>query len=264
MTTTAVRSPLSELPPIGLDELTARAELQTRVDRKYVLPLGEAYDLLGEVSPDTRILEIDSIRSFAYESTYFDTPDLTSYLLAAHRRRRRFKVRTRIYLDSFLCWLEVKTRGARGNTVKSRLPYEPGNRATLTPGRWFVDTALATKLIPDSDALVFVPTLMTRYRRSTLFLPETTSRVTIDTDLTWEDADLRTLRLPHLAIVETKTGSTASHVDRLLWARGYRPTRISKYATGLAALRPNLPAMRWRRTLRRHFAPAGCPTTSWL
>jgi hypothetical protein len=46
------------------------------------------------------VLEIDGARSFAYDSTYFDTPDLDAYLLAATRRRRRFKVRTRTYVDS--------------------------------------------------------------------------------------------------------------------------------------------------------------------
>jgi hypothetical protein len=29
---------------------------------------------------------------------------------------------------------------------------------------------------------------------------------------------------------------------------------MSKYATGLAALRPDLPANRWSAVLRRHFA----------
>jgi hypothetical protein len=98
--------------------------------------------------------------------------------------------------------------------------------------------------------------MITRYRRSTLYLPTTASRVTVDHDLEWEESRGRSLRLPGMVIVETKTGSTASRVDRLLWAHGCRPLRISKYATGLAALRPDLPAGLWRRTLRRHFADA--------
>ena len=53
-------------------------------------------------------------------------------------------------------------------------------------------------------------------------------------------------------VVETKSAA-ASPMDRLLWSRGVRPTRISKYATGLAALDPALPHNRWSRTLRRHF-----------
>lgn len=256
MTANVDCSPPAHLRSIGLSELTERAELQTRVDRKYVLPVGEAQAVLAQVGPDTRALEIDGVRLFAYRSIYFDTPDLTSYLLTAQRRRRRFKVRTRTYLDSAECWLEVKTHGARGSTVKYRLPYQPDHETSLSPGRQFVDAVLAQESIELGDDWIFVPTLVTRYRRSTLFLPATASRVTIDTELIWQgDAD--PLRLPGLAVVETKTGSTASCVDRLLWARGHRPTRISKYATGLAALRPDLPAAPWRRTLRRHFIHPG-------
>jgi hypothetical protein len=246
--------PLSTLESIELDELVARAALQTRVDRKYVLPVAEAWEVLALVEPGTRVLDIDGVRSFGYTSTYFDTPDLASYLSTARRRRRRFKVRTRTYLDSAQCWLEVKTRGARGSTVKDRLPYQLDHQSTLAPGLDFVADVLDRKSIRLGAEPVFVPTLVTRYRRSTLFLPSTASRVTVDTDLVWQGAG-PPLHLPELAVVETKTGSTASGVDRLLWARGHRPVRISKYATGLAALRPELPATPWRRTLRQHFAP---------
>ncbi|MEV4352468.1 hypothetical protein AB0J83_49085 [Actinoplanes sp. NPDC049596] len=42
-------------------------------------------------------------------------------------------------------------------------------------------------------------------------------------------------------------------MDRLLWSLAHRPAPPSKYATGLAALRTDLPANRWRPLLRRHF-----------
>ncbi|MDW5323986.1 polyphosphate polymerase domain-containing protein [Plantactinospora sp. KLBMP9567] len=248
-------APPAHLKPIGLDELTERAALQTRVDRKYVLPVTEARAVVAQLDLDTLALEIDGRRCFNYRSVYFDTPELTSYLLTAQRRRRRFKVRTRTYLDSAECWLEVKTRGRRGNTVKDRLPYRPDHERSLTLGRQFVDDVLARESI-EVGGRVFAPVLVTRYRRSTLFLAATVSRVTIDTELAWE-GDTGPLQLPGLAVVETKTGSTASCVDRLLWARGHRPVRISKYATGMAALRPDLPSAPWRRTLRRHFAFTG-------
>jgi hypothetical protein len=267
MTASTLDPPLSHLPPIALTDLTDRAELHTRTDRKYVLSLSETTALLSQLRPDTQVLQIASARSFRYESVYFDTPDLTSFRLTAYRRRRRFKIRTRTYLDSALCWLEVKTPGLRGETVKNRLPYLPRNRTTVLPGRSFVDAVLATLAIANYAELAFAPTLVTRYRRSTLFVPATASRATIDTDLAWEDSDGHCLRLPHIAVVETKTGSAASHVDQLLWARGHRPTCISKYATGLAAMRPDLPAAPWRRTLRRHFAlttpPADEDLSGW-
>ena len=55
-------------------------------------------------------------------------------------------------------------------------------------------------------------------------------------------------------VLETKSGSAAGPLDRHLWAHGIRPSRISKFATGMAALRPELPANRWHRTLRRSLS----------
>lgn len=256
MTVSTMCSPLAQMTPISLGELTEVAALQTRVDRKYVARAEDLDGLIAQVETEARVLQIGQIRCFAYESVYFDTPNLTSYMLAARRRRRRFKVRTRTYLDSSQCWLEVKTRGPRGSTVKNRLPYECSDRAALAPGRWFVDSTLTNESIKNSEEMPLLPTLVTRYHRTTLFLPSTTSRATIDTELSWQDRDGRWMEVPGLAIVETKTGSTASGLDRILWASGHRPARISKFATGLAALHPELPVGRWRRTLRQHFATA--------
>ena len=57
-----------------------------------------------------------------------------------------------------------------------------------------------------------------------------------------------------IAVVETKNPATPSPADRALWEAGYRPTRISKYATGMALLHPELPANRWYRTLTHELA----------
>ena len=48
--------------------------------------------------------------------------------------------------------------------------------------------------------------------------------------------------------------SAASATDRLLWRAGHRPVPVSKFATGLAALNPDLPRNRWARILRGPFA----------
>jgi VTC domain-containing protein len=248
------------MEPITLAELTALADLQIRVDRKYVLPRAALAAVLAGLCPTTRVLDIDGRRSFRYASVYFDTPELTSFRLAARRRRRRFKIRTRTYVDSAQCWLEIKTEGVRGGTVKDRLPYETAHHACLEPGREFIDA-----VVPVSG-LAFAPVLVTRYHRTTLYLPDSASRVTIDVQLGWRTPG-HDLWLPEVAVVETKSGSAACQVDRLLWGHGHRPASISKYATGLAALRPDLPATPWRRTLRRHFAagrPVAADPAGWL
>lgn len=238
---------------VTLDELNAVASLQTRVDRKYALEAGDAHGILSLLPGGTRVLEIDGTRALAYESMYFDTPDLASFRMAAHARRRRFKLRTRAYVESEVAFLELKTRGARRTTVKDRLPYDIRHCDELTDdGITYAAGALADLHI-DPDELG--ATLSTRYRRTTLLLPGG-SRATVDTDLEWEDTHGAVLRRPDLVIVETKSAGAASELDRLLWAHGHRPATLSKYGTGLAALRPALPANKWTRVLRRHFDAA--------
>ncbi|MFF3938532.1 VTC domain-containing protein [Streptomyces phaeofaciens] len=249
------------LRPVGLDELVARAELLTRVDRKYVLPLADLPFVLGGLDTGVRALDIDGQRDFGYRSRYLDTPALDAYLGAARGRRRRFKVRIRSYLDSGLDFLEVKTRGPRGTTVKQRIPYEGDGRRLEGGARGYADTVLAGAGI-DSRGFVLRPTLTTTYRRTTLLLPDG-SRLTVDTGLVWALPDGGgVLGAPDRAIVETKSGRAGSGADRLLWSLGHRPCTVSKYGTGLAALRPGLPAHRWLPVLRRHFPTAldGSPT----
>ena len=272
-----------------LAELNSAAGLLTRVDRKYLVPASCAQELVDGLAPHARALTIDGRRRFSYASTYFDTPGLEAFMLAARKRRRRFKVRTRTYLDTGLCFLEVKTRGARGTTVKRRMSYHPDDASRLTgPGRSFVAVCLASTRVTGPAAAREIaaalrPVLATTYERTTLHLPDAEARATIDTALTWRrltpGARARTtaagagapqaLRPAHLtaaiddgepvavtglAVVETKNPATPSPADRALWDAGHRPTRISKYATGMALLHPELPANRWYRTLTHELA----------
>jgi hypothetical protein len=298
MTTTATTdvlgTSLADLPAVHLDELTDQAALQRRVDRKYVVPVAACLPLLADLgSRGAHVLEIEGRRTFGYDSVYLDTADLTCYLQAAHRRPRRFKVRTRTYVDSGQCWLEVKTRDRRGWTVKHRTAYDVRDRALLTTeGRLFVEQVLAAAGLGLDGGTTLDAALRSVYRRSTLHLPRTRSRVTLDTRLmfrglgptsprpgtaaasealrsvtpgvaaqeaaTQEAVGLEAVTLPGYAVVETKTDGRPCAADRLLWAGGYRPVRISKYGTGLAALDPDLPANPWQRVLGRElFRPAG-------
>ena len=277
------------LATTSLAELNDAAGLLTRVDRKYLVPLERAQELVGGLTSEARVLDIDGRRRFSYASTYFDTPGLEAFMLTARKRRRRFKVRTRTYLDTGLCFLEVKTRGARGTTVKRRMGYHPDDASRLTgSGRAFVAACLASTGVTGPAAARDVaaalrPVLATTYERTTLHLPDAEARATIDTALTWRrltpGARTRTpavtvgapqaLRPGHLAaaindgepvavadvaVVETKNPATPSPADRALWDAGHRPTRISKYATGMVLLHPELPANRWYRTLTHELA----------
>jgi hypothetical protein len=246
---------------IALDDLVARASLLTRLDRKYLLATADLPAVLDRLPAGVEVLEIDHRRSFGYCSVYFDTEQMDSYLAAAHRRRRRFKIRLRSYVDTGTHFVEVKTRGARGLTVKHRIPYTGDGSDLGISGRDHARAVLADAGIP-ADPAGFRSVLSTHYRRTTLFVPWTGVRVTVDTDLSWALPDGSTLCLPHRAVVETKSVRAASDIDRLLWSLKHRPRPISKYATGLAALRPDLPANRWQPVLRRHFTTVPEITTA--
>ncbi|GAA5032382.1 polyphosphate polymerase domain-containing protein [Microbacterium fluvii] len=248
---------LERFAPVALDELVSEAGLLTRVDRKYLVPRGELDAILGAIDEPARVLEIDGARRFGYASVYFDTPDLLSYRMAAQPRRRRFKLRTRSYLDVGTSFLEIKTKGARGTTVKERTEYDPELVDVLTDdARDEVAAAFDTIGVAADRADDLLPTLTTRYRRATLLAADGTGRATIDTDLQWIDIDGSGFELPHLAIVETKSPASASRIDRMLWRCGHRPASVSKYATGMAALHPGLPHNKWARLLRTSFHDA--------
>ena len=246
---------VAALPSIDLDELIGRGSLLTRTDRKYALSTADAAMALELVDPtSTRVLEIDGVQNLGYTSVYLDSMGLDTFLLAARERRRRFKVRTRRYESNGAAFLEVKTR-FREQTVKHRLPGERLIDGRLgEAGAGFVAGTLRDAGVRNVAVGGLTPSLRVDYRRVTLFHEPTESRVTIDTGLTWWD--VRTgewLSRPELAIIETKSAGRPAGMDRLLRSLGHRPDRISKYATALAAMHPQLPSTKWRRVLRQHF-----------
>ena len=157
MTVALALPALRALDPVTLEEVVAAADRQVRIDRKYVLPQ-RAVDGILTAAAETdgvRALEIGGEREFDYASLYFDTPDLLCFHAAGQGRRRRFKVRTRDYLDSGESWLEVKVRGPRGTTVKERMPSAPGLRRLTGEAAAFVTDRLTAHGIEPAATLFF-------------------------------------------------------------------------------------------------------------
>lgn len=255
----AVAQRLAQLPSIGLASLVERAELQTRVDRKYVIRTSVLAALLYQLSDSTAVLQIDGRRHFGYQSVYFDTADVRCFRDHQQGKRRRFKVRTRTYVDSDETMFEVKSVGSRGETVKSRLPYEVADAHRWTNAA----RDFTSKILGDADiAAQLRPTLTTTYRRATLF--DGAARITIDAGLAFQMVPGIDYRAPEdTVIVETKSAHGRSLADTVLRQMGARPESVSKYCVGVALFHPHLPASRWRRTIRRSFlglAPQAQPT----
>ena len=246
----ALRSAAHQLDAISLAEVLAVAELQSRVDRKYLVTPEQFHLLVRELRCDLRVLEIDGLRDFRYESVYFDTAGLAAYRHSATGRRSKFKVRTRTYLDSGECMLEVKTEGGRGETVKARMPYAIADRERLTVQ---AHDFVAQHLDGFADPADLSRVLRTCYSRMTLVDGAAGSRVTCDARLVCTTPDGAESVMDRYVLVEVKSLGGATTVDRALWSIGERPVAISKYCVGLALVHPDLPANRWNRTLRRYF-----------
>ena len=195
-----------------------------------------------------RVLEIDGRRRFGYLSTYFDTagsrPASSARPTGAVAATRCAPAATWTADQQFL---EVKTRRG-GCTVKHRVAWEQPIRHLDGGAREFVAEALGEDRIRLDEELE--PVLDVTYTRSTFLMPDGAARATVDTHLTWSDRQTGQERTADgLVIVETKSSARASVADRVLWGRGHRPVAVSKYATGLATLRPDLPHNRWHRLL---------------
>jgi len=248
--TTGTDTPAAHaLPPISLRDLDESAGLLRRTDRKYVLDPRTFDQAVRALTGDARVLEIDGVKTFGYRSTYFDTPTLDLYHDAAHRRRHRFKVRIRNYVDAGFSMLEVKTKSGRDQTVKLRMPYEAdGDGALSSEALAFVDDAVGGS--PLTSRLL--PVLVSEFDRTTVVDPSAGTRFTADVHLRCTDRQGRSVGLDQV-ILESKSGGSPSEIDRWLWAHHIRPTKISKYCTSMAALDPMLPANKWHRTLCDHF-----------
>jgi hypothetical protein len=241
------------LPPVGLEEVLSTSELMTRVDRKYIVPAATMAHLAADLAGRFEVLQIGGRRQFGYSSTYFDTPDLLTFRQHRQGRRRRYKIRTRTYLDGGGRWLEVKFSGARGSTDKHRIPYT-GAADVLTPEAFgFVAETLANGLhLSPPDQLG--PVLSTDYRRVTLVDRSGSARLTCDTGLVCRDVQGRVFARQDYVLLESKSSNGAAPADRLLHGLGARPISTSKYCLGVALLR-EVSANRWHAALRRYFPP---------
>ena len=227
---------LGDVAPIGLDVLEHRSALQRRVDRKYVIEIDVAERLVGELAADHDALEIDRRRLFGYESVYFDTPDLDCFRDQMADRLPRFKVRSRLYVDSGHCSFEVKLKLGDDSTAKQHGPCDISSHGRLIPdARAFVEATLRDAGLEPPARLD--PVLVTRFRRGTLAARDGSARVTYDVDLSLERPDGDAARLHEgLVIVETKTPDGGGRADDLLRDAGVEEVSLSKYRAGITLL----------------------------
>ena len=240
----------ASLAAVSLEQVNELAGLQTRIDRKYVINVEAATAAIAALGPEVSVMQIGLRRKFTYRSLYFDTPDLVSYRSTATGRRRRYKVRTRHYVDGGLCVLEVKTQSGRGETLKERIAHPLDDVGLLTEtAQEFIDACLHQPGL----GRTLTPVMWTGYQRTTLVDTQECSRYTLDEDLSRALPDGPWRRLGSAVVLETKAKQGATGLDRVLWAAGIRPVAMSKFGVSMAITHPLLPSNKYDRLIRNHF-----------
>jgi VTC domain-containing protein len=248
--TAVVSAVAGRLPGTSLAEVVAGSALMSRTDRKYVLRLPDFLAVADALGDRLRSLDIGGRRSFAYSSTYFDTPDLAVFRAHRQDRRRRFKIRTRTYTDTADTYCELKLSGRRDETVKRRRPHPAAAADVLTPEALaFLGRELGSAGHPVPGSLASV--LVTEYRRSTLVTADRRTRVTCDTALTWTAGARSRPAARQWVLLEVKSAAERNQVTETLARLRLRETSVSKYCAGVVALGLATGGNRWLPVLRR-------------
>ena len=229
---------LERFRSIGLDEMDG-IRLMNRVDTKFVTTDAMLEEILLRAESEYRVLEIDGIRLSAYDTLYYDTADLEMYMAHHNRRLRRYKVRTRTYLNSGESFLEIKIKNNRGRTKKKRIRID---------GELFrdfsTDREACSFLSERSPYLASQLTagVSTAFRRITLVNNAKTERLTIDRNLQFRN--LRTGKeasLGDAVIIELKQdGLCPSAMKDILLDLRVKPLRVSKYCIGTVLTDPGV------------------------
>lgn len=241
---------LASLQVTDRANLSEEFNLQIRTDRKYLVSNKQFTEILLQTPADFSVVSDSGRLISQYESVYFDTPDLQLHKLAAVGRRRRFKLRTRTYVESKISFLELKIRNSRSQTKKTRLEIPFDSRFSNPDAHQiWIESELA-----NHDASVpnaFGASLAVNFQRSTMVSLTEASRITIDSLL--EFNSISAFNSPEWLIVETKSAGQPSQLDRQLWKAGIRPSKVSKYGVGIALLHAATHRNKWHRTINLAF-----------
>lgn len=233
--------------PITLDEMSA-VKLMNRIDTKYLVTEAQLKEIFTRIQNAYYAQEVEGNRLSPYYTMYYDTPELTMFIIHHNRHLVRDKVRVRTYIDSHLTFCEVKHKNNKGRTKKKRITVEPIPNIIDNPE---AAAFLAEKQPYDVNTLT--PHLATIFERFTLVNYDKTERLTIDCNVRFENVRSgATATMSPLVIMELKQdGRAHSPLKDVLFDMRIRPFKVSKYCIGTCMTRPDVKQNRFKKKLRR-------------
>lgn len=215
-------------------------KLLNRTDTKFVIPKDLFVRILPLLKENYKVLEIKNKRVAQYKTLYFDTDDFDFYTHHHNGWPNRYKVRMRKYIDSGLCYLEIKNK-KKGRTVKKRIKIADFEEEMSDASLQFVED-----VIPND--ILLIKKLWNSFNRITLVNKIDTERLTLDIGLGFQWNE-KNLSLENVIIGEVKQEKVnrKSPFMKLIKENGVRPMRVSKYCIGAKLLYPELKNNRFKQ-----------------
>jgi len=220
-------SKLSGFASISLEEMNG-VSLLKRVDTKFLTSGSELSKLLPLLYSDYQILEIDGNRLMNYSTLYFDTKDFRCYMEHHNGKAKRHKIRIRRYVESDICFLEVKEKQNSEMTNKVRCSIEDFESDLSPKSKKFIEKA--TKKEWELE-----PALHNYFKRFTLVNTQRSERVTIDTGIEYK-TNSTAKQFKNVVVIEVKQEkqNTRTPIYSTLKSNRIRTVSFSKYCMGIA------------------------------
>ena len=233
---------VNNLDPITLREMDG-VSLMKRTDTKFVIHQKNLIEVLETIKNQYRVLEINGNRILTYSSLYFDTEDKKFYHDHHNGKVNRTKVRMRKYMESNICFLEIKQKDGKGKTTKSRIQIND------------FETELSPKLVDFIDTTTskknnLKPIIWNKFNRITLVNKQAKERLTIDLGLQFKMSS-SSKKFKNLVIIEVKQErfDRTSPVVKSLKEKGINPYSMSKYCIGMTNIYPKLKYNHFKRKI---------------
>ena len=230
---------IAKFSPISLNEMDD-VKLMSRIDTKFAFNANKMPELLVQLMPFYRILEIDGQLIHDYKSLYYDTDDRKFYLDHHNGRVNRNKIRFREYVGSKLTFLEVKMKNNKGRTIKKRIQVAAISDELSDKQQQYIEKIIGIPLQVSAKQRI-------NFSRITLVHKTQKERLTMDVNLTFEN-DNDNGDMKHIVIAEVKQErmSRSSDFMRIAKEMYILPIRISKYCLTTLALNPLLKKNRFK------------------
>jgi hypothetical protein len=224
-----IKNIINNFTSISLEEMNGVA-LMKRTDTKFVINKSQLVSVLEGLDNHYKVLEINDDRIMSYSSLYFDTPNNKFYNDHHNGKNNRTKVRQRKYIESDICFLEIKQKNGKGETNKTRIPVSDFETDLSKSSIEFI-----SKTTEQDYSLS--PSLWNGFNRITLVNIKSKERVTVDLNLTYKINDIEK-SYENLVVIELKQErfNRNSKIVKILKSYKQNPYSISKYCIGMISL----------------------------